>query len=216
MKTAQEIYLEYKIMPNLQLHQLRVAAVAKIIAESFTDPIDTNSIISACLFHDMGNIIKSDFSRFPEFLQPEGLKYWQGVKDAYIKKYGVDEHLATEIIAKELGLPLETISCLKHTGFSNAIRNKNSNSFENKICNYADMRVGPNGVMSMDDRIQEGRERYKGRIHTIVGDNFEAQVQALKNIEKEIFGKINIRPDQITDDNIKEIIEELRNYKIKS
>jgi hypothetical protein len=164
----------------------------------------------------MGNIIKSDFSRFPEFLQPEGLKYWQGVKDAYIKKYGVDEHLATEIIAKELGLPLETISCLKHTGFSNAIRNKNSNSFENKICNYADMRVGPNGVMSMDDRIQEGRERYKGRIHTIVGDNFEAQVQALKNIEKEIFGKINIRPDQITDDNIKEIIEELRNYKIKS
>ena len=52
----------------------------------------------------MGNIIKSDLTVFPEFREPEGLDYWQNVKDDYVKKYGTDHHAANAIIAREIGL----------------------------------------------------------------------------------------------------------------
>ena len=45
-------------MPNLAMHQLRVAGVAMQICESLDTNIDTNSVVKACLLHDMGNIIK--------------------------------------------------------------------------------------------------------------------------------------------------------------
>ena len=40
MKKITEIYKEYKIMPNLQMHQYRVAAVAMQICESLNIKID--------------------------------------------------------------------------------------------------------------------------------------------------------------------------------
>src|SRR3954452_25294278 len=99
MKKVSEIYSEYKIMPALQQHQLRVAAVAAMICDSLPGT-DKETVVIACLFHDMGNIIKSDLSYFPEFVQPEGLEYWEKVKQEYIQKYGSDENAATKEIAK--------------------------------------------------------------------------------------------------------------------
>jgi len=86
MKSPKEIYREYRLMPSLSLHQLRVAAVAKLICDSFKERIDTNNVVLACLYHDMGNIIKFDLNYFPEFTKPEGLEYWQKIKEDYIKK----------------------------------------------------------------------------------------------------------------------------------
>ena len=198
-------------MPNLQLHQLRVAAVAKMIVENFKESLDEKSIVLACLFHDMGNIIKSDLYYFPEFLKPEGLEYWQGVKDQYIKKYGKEEHRATELIAKEIGLPSKSISSLKNIGFSNAGKNEKSDSFEDKICNYSDMRVDPYGVVAMEDRILEGRKRYSLRKHAIAEDNFESLAKSFRNMEKQIFDKTQIKTYDITNEKIEGMIQELRN-----
>jgi len=212
MRTVQQIYSDYKIMPSLQLHQLRVAAVAKIIVENFQEILDKEPIIFACLFHDMGNIIKSDLNYFPEFLKPEGLEYWQDIKKDYIKKYGSDEHLATKKIAKEINLPNSTLACLNRIGFSNAITNEISDSFENKICNYSDMRVGPYGILSMEERISEGHKRYENKKHSIASDNFDSLVYSLRKIEKQIFSKTNIKPDEITDKKIESVIKELREF----
>ena len=41
-------------MPGLQLHQLRVAAVGKLICEHLKKPVRTKDVVVACLFHDMG------------------------------------------------------------------------------------------------------------------------------------------------------------------
>jgi len=74
--TIQQIYDHYDIMPSLQLHMLRVTAVAAMIVESFNQPLDKNNIIKACLLHDMGNIVKFDFNymkeSMPQFLEPPG------------------------------------------------------------------------------------------------------------------------------------------------
>lgn len=209
MKSIQEIYSDYNIMPNLQLHQMRVAAVAKTICDHLNISVDAENVVLACLFHDMGNIIKSDFKVFPQFLEPQGLEYWQNVKDDFIKKYGSNEHEATLAIAEEVKLPAQALDLLKKIGFSNAVWNNEHGSFENKICIYSDMRVGPHGVLSMMDRIAEGRKRYEGRKHAIANDGFEEKVEALKNIEKDIFSHTDIKPDDINDESIKEKAEDL-------
>lgn len=211
MKTVQQIYSDYNISPNLQLHQLKVAGVAKIICENFTDEIDKESVILACLFHDMGNIIKFNFKYFPESREPEGIEYWQKIKDEYISKYGPDEHIATESIAREINLPEKVIAYINKIGFSYANENELNDLFEDKICNYSDMRVAPYGVTSLVERILEGKERYKGRKYSIAHDSFETILQSSNNVEKQIFNKTNIKPEDITDEKVKEIIDEFRN-----
>ena len=100
MNTPREIYAQYKIMPSLQLHQLRMAAVAKLTFCNCKKLVNERDVILACLFHDMGNILKFDLTKFPEFTQPEGIEYWESVKDEYRKKYGTDQHVATEAVAR--------------------------------------------------------------------------------------------------------------------
>lgn len=214
MKTVQEIYSEYKIMPNLQEHQLRVAAVAKTITENFNGNLDVESIVTACLFHDMGNIIKSDLARFPEFVEEKGIEYWQGVKDEFVLKYGPDEHVATQIIAKEIGLNAGATECLSHIGFSNLGINEKSDSFENKICNYADMRVGPHGIISLEERYIDGQKRYATSKHVVASEKFQELAQSGRMIENQIFSQTKIKPEEINDDKIKDLMEELRNKEI--
>lgn len=215
MKTVQDIYSEYKIMPNLQEHQLRVAAVAKIIADNFNTDLDVESIVTACLFHDMGNIIKSDLARFPEFMKEKGIEYWQGVKDEFVLKYGPEEHAATQIIAKEIGLNAGATECLNHIGFSNLGINEIGDSFENKICNYSDMRVGPHGIISLEERYIDGQKRYATSKHVVASEKFQELAQSGRMIENQIFSQAKIRPEEINDETIKDFMEELRNRVVK-
>lgn len=64
--TILEIYKKYKIPHHLQLHILRVGAVATLIIDNINHELvtefDRNLIITICLLHDMGNVIKFDFS----------------------------------------------------------------------------------------------------------------------------------------------------------
>lgn len=102
--TIQQIYDEYKIPPFLQLHQLRVAAVAKMLCDAGLDVVQERDMIKTCLVHDMGNIIKFDMDMFYESWDPEGTAYWNGVKDDFKRRYGGDEMRATLNIIEELGL----------------------------------------------------------------------------------------------------------------
>ncbi len=214
MRTVQEIYEHYKIIPSLQLHQLRVAAVAKTIADNSDDELDTRSVVLAGLFHDMGNIIKSDLTTFPDFLEPEGYAHWLLVKNEFISAYGPDEHAATRAIAREISLPHPVLEILAGVGFSKLKETVASNSFELKIAEYADLRVGPHGVIPMAARIEDGKRRYVGKhpdmprgeevLRTLVGAAYE--------LEQQIFARADIGPDDITEQSIQPLIAELREY----
>jgi hypothetical protein len=213
-KKISEIYAEYKIMPNLQEHMLRVAAVAYIICDGLYEPLPKEDIVLACLLHDMGNIIKSKFEFFPEFLKPEGLKYWQNIKNEYIKKYGRSEDEATIQIMKELHLPDNIIFLAGQNRFSLVCEHCKINNMNIKIIHYADLRVAPYGVVSYDERMNEAKIRYKTK-----NNDEEKERQKLitcgKEIEKQIFSKCKIKPEDITDETIKPIILNLKNFVLK-
>lgn len=210
--SIQQIYSQYKIMPILAMHQLRVAAVASLLLDHLSEAPDKELIITACLLHDMGNILKFDLNRFPEFNQPEGIDYWQQVKEEVAKRYGTtDEHLATLKIVGELGVSSDVSRIIDHIGFKEAINNL-SQPLDVQIASYADMRVGPMGVVSLHGRLEDGRRRYAGHINELSND--QELYAALDKLEDRLFKNLDIKPEEITDAAIAAKVEELRNYKI--
>lgn len=202
-------------MPNLQEHQLRVGAVAQQIYQSFRSKINIPEIISACLLHDVGNILKFDLNLFPQFLEPKGLTYWEGIQREFEAKYGKDEHSATLSIAKEIGISENTLVYLNAVGFSKITKNLSEKDFGKKICCYSDMRVGPFGIITIDERISDGKKRYKNRAdRSIDSSKFDILAQDLKKIEKQIFEQTAIKPSDINDNSIKFYLEELKNFKV--
>lgn len=200
-------------MPNLQLHMLRVAAVASLICDNFNEPLPKEDIVTACLLHDMGNILKFKLGSLPQFLEPEGLEFWEKVKDEYRIKYGDNEHVATNKIAEEIHVSAEILKLINAISFLGAAETASGENFGNKIVEYGDSRVDPFGVVSLEDRIVDLRKRYahKG------GDTPERQAyeNAARQIEKQIFSKCTLKPEDITDESVAPIISELRNFVIK-
>ncbi len=212
--TVLMIYKKYKIMPNLQEHMLRVAAVASLICNNFNEPINKEEIIGACLLHDMGNIIKADLGYFPEFNKPEGLDYWESIKLEYENKYGFNAHKTTILIMKELGLPEEIIKIVDSVDFSLACKNCNGNNIAYKIVNYADWRVDPHGVVSFEERMEEAKKRYQNRRDIFSEDGRAELIACCKGIEKQIFAKCKIKPEDINNESIKPIISSLHGFMV--
>ena len=206
-------------MPSLQLHQLRVAAVGKLVSEAFKGPIRSHDVILACLFHDMGNIIKSDLTYFPEFVEPEGLEYWEKVKADFVSKYGQDHHAANKAIAEDSGLSDRVVHLVDNIGYSKLPKIVQSDDLEQKVAEYADTRVGPYGVLPLKERMLEGKRRFDAkRMHGATpyyqDSEFERLVNTAQQLEKQIFAHANIQPDDITDEAVAPLLEELQNYPV--
>lgn len=207
MRKITDIYSEYKIMPHLQMHQLRVAAVAKQICESFDIEVDKQSVIIACLLHDMGNLIKAKLENklFP--MTDEEIMYWEKEKDLFINKYGSDESIATSLIVKELGINGEVLHLVEHNDFYRICDISGSDSIHKKILKYSDLRVGPHGIVSLEGRFIDMIKRYSGLLD---GDKRDCAI----DLEKQIFSYSNTKPEDITDESVLRIIEELKNFEI--
>jgi hypothetical protein len=214
-KNISEIYKEYKIFPALQEHMFRVAAVAYLICGNFNEPLPKEEIVLACLLHDMGNIIKIDLDVFPKCFEQEGIDYWQKVKDDYIAKYGTNEHKANVLIARELGFPKEIIDMVDRFDFSHACKYASGDNMVHKVINYADWRVDPHGIVSYHERQEEAKKRYQNRPDSIGGEAREKLRVCGNEVEKQIFSKCKIKPEDINDQTAAAVILELRNFVVK-
>lgn len=212
-KSILDIYTDYKVMPQLQEHQLRVAAVAQQLCTPALR-VNTDHVMTACLVHDMANIIKFDLKVFPEFLQPQGLGYWQGVRQAYIDTYGPDEHRASLKIAADLGLAGPVVDLIRMIGFPYISEVTQSGDLERKICCYADQRVAPYGVATIQQRLDEGRKRYAHRTDHKLNLNFEIIASDLVTLESQVLAATNLLATDITDASIKNNFLALKAYQI--
>ncbi len=215
MRKVSDIYKEYKIMPNLQEHMFRVASIASVICDHIDEKVDKETIITAALLHDMGNIVKFNLDLFPEFNGPEGIEHWRKVQNEFIEKYGKDDHQANVKIMEELNLPDEVLSLVRGVSFDLFCDHRNSNNIKQKILSYADTRVGPYGVLSYDERMNEAKKRYTNKVLSLKEDLREKLMSCGKDTERQIFSRCNIKPEDIKDESIAPIISSLRDFVIK-
>jgi hypothetical protein len=214
--TILEIYKKYQIMPQLQEHQLRVAAVAEAILNHLSLILNAHDIVAACLLHDMGNILKFDLAKSHLLLNKEiDVNFWQKVKEEYRQKYGEDEHEASMKIARELNVSQRVIELVDAIGFETAAGNAASQDLGKKICAYADDRVSPKSVVTLEQRFLDLRARYAHR-HQEWGNeqkriNFE---ESLRTIERQIFEHCQIKPEDITEEAIAGRKERLKDFEI--
>jgi 5'-deoxynucleotidase YfbR-like HD superfamily hydrolase len=212
----QEIYDRYDIMPNLREHQLRVAGVAKYICNQLSEKdFSERDLITACLLHDMGNIVKADLSVFPEFITPELLPRFEKQKKEMMEKYH-DEHDATLGIARELGVGLGVYTYLENARLLKF--NEKEAELAVQIYNYADMRVHPFGIRALQERLDNLRARYetKKMREGLPPFNREAFEKRLHEFEDDIFSCIaSVRPQDITDESIAPLIAELQTFDIE-
>lgn len=192
-----EIYIQYNIPSNLQKHMLRVAALSQIIAENWINgKLDKISIVSACLFHDMANIIKFNFDK-PLLFEEEKhrINYWKKIQRGVLQTYGTNIHKATLKICKEIGLSERVQMLINKLKWSNSLSIIKNQDFESAICIYCDMRIGPFGILSLQERLTNLQKR-----NTMFDFDFISSSAA--SLEKFIQRNISVSTDLITDNQL--------------
>lgn len=210
-----EIYTQYRIMPSLQLHMLRVAGVASMICDNLVEFHEEKEVASACLLHDMGNIIKFKLGFIPEAVLPEGLDYWEKVKKDFIERYGSEEHFATIKIAQEIGVGDKAEALMNAMGFSKSVENEKHRDLAKKVCAYSDLRVAPFGIDTLMGRLQDLRaRRLANKGFDRSDEEFGLLAESMRKIENQIFSVCGIKPEEITDATVGPSLEALRQFEL--
>jgi len=195
MKTK-DIYKLFEIPPNLQDHLITVTKISNLIATHWQDQnINISDLIKVSLLHDLGNIVKFNFEKFPI----DNINYWKGKQTEIIKKYGNDDHDVTQKMLQEIKIDDKLIKIILNKSFDNSINISQSSDWISKILLYADLRVLPNGVGTLQQRLDDVKDRmdkYKNRLN--LPDLFSACFE----IEKQIQSKINFNLDTINQELI--------------
>ena len=205
-----EIYKKYHLPENLQMHMLRVATCSNLIIDNWNGvEIDNKATIRVCLLHDMGNIVKipEDFSKDQEFLK---------IRKKYFDKYGTNDHEINLEIGKQEGLTEQELTILDGKRSRKNEETLKSNSYERKICAYCDQRVAPDGVVSIKERLEDAKVRYKNKPLSVWSNEEKANhlIESSLGIEKQIMQYCKLKPEDINDFSIKEYIEQLKAYDI--
>ena len=210
------IYNRFLVPKNLRRHMYSVASVAELLCDSIDSSVVINkdNIIAACLLHDVGNIVKIDLccestAGMLVKEEAENLSYWTKVKESTMAKYGRVDHEATHNMLEELEVDKDIIHILNGTGDlfdgNGAIKINESN-----ICNYADLRVSPKGVLSVTERTMDFCDRCKKSSSEVLrarGIAVGASLERILEMERLLFAGARITPEGINDKSIKPYLD---------
>ncbi len=174
-KALTEIYQLYNVPPNLAEHMLLVAALGKYVVESWIEPsIDKEIVINTLLLHDIGNLVKFDLdtdwseqmmtkSKYLSNQENHTLQYWQKKQQEMISQYGPNADQANETIIKKIINDPKVSQLLENHSFTTLGDCLQSDDWEKKLVFYCDLRVEPQGLTSVEERIEDLRDRYRHR-----------------------------------------------------
>lgn len=157
----------------------------------------------------MGNMVKipEDFSKDEEFIK---------IRKEYFDKYGTNDHEINLEIGKQEGLTEKELTILDGKRSRKNEETLKSNSYERKICAYCDQRVVPDGVVSIKERLEDAKVRYKNKPLSVWSNEEKANhlIDCSLGIEKQIMEHCKLNTEDINDVTIKEYIEKLKEYEI--
>jgi hypothetical protein len=207
--TVAQVYAQYKVLPNLQQHMLRVAAFCEVLSKSWTGiTIDTQAMIHTCLFHDIAKPITFDMSKQAQYVKSAAeLEEIRQIHQNLIAKYGSNEHVAAIRVFQEIGLGVEAERLIDNLEWDYIPRLLQENDVASLIVIYSDMRIGPRGVLSIAERMENLRAR-AGVAH------YEEQLVAGLELEKLMNENSNGRAQNITDQELESPIKRLLNLDV--
>jgi hypothetical protein len=182
------IYERFSVMPQIADHMRQVAAVADYVAKHWKgQPLERDLLVAACLVHDLANILKvRDFDSPQQHrmlgAEASRVEHWKSVQQQTELLYGSDDHVATERMLAELGAS-PAIADVFNRAKSLDIRKLLHEGDEVALVYlYADNRVGPFGIISLQERIADIKARYPGYFETPerVETNFEEMLPVLE------------------------------------
>lgn len=218
------IYQNYALPLVLQNHMLRVAAVGKWIIEHWNNhsiKLNEEDIIEVLLLHDIGNIVKGEDDNFkalfPDTYDMESFEYWVNMRNWIREHYGNNDLQATQNIVKEIGISEKLREMIEKKQFYNNRKTYENTDYAIKICAYADQRVAPEGIMSLNGRLNEAIKRYQNvKDASVNRSDRKVLIQFAKKIEEQIFENVNGTPDQITDESVEVYISDLKCHKFNN
>lgn len=187
-----EIIKEYHVPPHVRKHCEGVAKFALELAERLIargEKINVDLVRQAALLHDFVRVI--DFKEynpetFPYPVNEEDIKYCKELR----KKYANLHHaIAGAQILKERGFPDVAEIVRKHRFLQ---IEEGFDTWEEKIVYYADKRVKHETVVTLQERLDDGRKRYP---HEAKNEDERLRIaKKVFELEKEIFTKIGETP----------------------
>lgn len=210
--TIQQAYDKYRVPVNLQLHQLRVAALAQIMMENWTGPsLDETTLVTAALFHDFAKLIGFDLGKRVNDETDAEIAELERDQKWLREKYGKNDHEVTVKICHELGVPQAVVDLLEKKNirpWDVKIQTIfDSPSFELKILSNCDARISPNGLTTMDERFAEVLQR-------VDAQSTESTELLPWKIQELLQENIKIELDGIKPEEVDRRAEELRNWEI--
>lgn len=191
----QQIYEEFHVPMHIRKHMAQVSKVAAQIANAYEKAgftLDIDSIIKAALLHDALKVctIKDfDPDNFPQEVTDEDKLKWTELREKY---RGVSDAKVMCKLLTERG-ESKIAQIIKQHDFDCIL--EGFESLDAKIHYYADKRVKHDQIVSLKERLRDGRVRYPAsqndskRITQIEDAVFE--------LEKQLFKKINLEPQDI-------------------
>ncbi len=196
----QAILEKYHVPAHIRQHMKKVAMVAVFLAKKIKkngEKINIRALKQAALLHDLmklcdGNTI--DLKYFKKPPQVEEIEYWNRL----ISTYGHKKHVQAGYEVLMDNNEPEIAGIVKKHGFHSIILEEEKPiTWEEKILYYADKRVKHHKVVSLKERLQDGRNRYvpDGNI----SEDDKKIEQAIMILENEICQKAGILPETITE-----------------
>ncbi|MEO8581396.1 MAG: HD domain-containing protein [Patescibacteria group bacterium] len=202
--TVNEIYTKYRTPNNLQQHMLRVAALCTVIVSSWKgEPISKEDIVNTLLFHDIAKPVTFDIANQARFVSsPEELVRLEQDIKYLVDNFGSEEHQAALKIFQDIGLNKNCQRLINNLEWHNTDDLMRVNDIESLLTIYCDMRIGPKGVLLIEQRLSELNAR-----NPI--EDFEKRLKSAKDLENLIIGKVPIKLDEIKEEQISPIAEML-------
>jgi hypothetical protein len=185
-----------------------VAGVCELICDKCVGQVNKEDVVAAALIHDLGNFVKMTFDgkTEKELFDKEDhdkIEFFKKKKEEFALKYSPNDGEANILIAKEIHAPKEVIHLLENKEIHHLTAEQWKNDFGLIIFFYSDLRVSPQGVAPLAQRLKEFQKRNKF-------DSNPEQIQRSKEftefamqVEEYLFSYVKIKPELITQDAIK-------------
>jgi hypothetical protein len=212
------VYSKFDLPSNLRMHCFRTASISELVCENWSGPeIDKEDVVATLLLHDLGNLIKYDFSSTSLLAREDAmnLDYWKQKQKETVAKYGSSETEATLRMAEEIGISERMMFLLKgHEGIADWVcAVLGSSDWEMKIIAYSDCRVSPSEVVGIKERFDDLIKRRKGKP---IEETYKKLYPSVVELEKQLSEKMSIAPSQINDKSIEKHMQKYNKVKLRT